>query len=94
MEVQMKITIGLALMNILLLLGIIVLNLRSYKRMRAQYTLFVITFAGLFLLQYIVGAALYFTNMDLYPTEISTHMLTLTGIQTIAFAYLLWMEWQ
>lgn len=94
MIVQMKITIGLALLNIALLLGIIILNLGSYKKMRAQYTLFVITFASLFLLQYIIGAVLYFTNIDIYPMEISAHMLTLTAIQTIAFGYLLWMEWQ
>jgi len=91
MELQMQITIGLAIVNIFLLSAIMSEYWQSYKRMRAEYTLFSMLFAGLFLLQYVVGAYLYFTSMHVYHPSVAWHLLILTGIQTIAFAYMLWM---
>ncbi|MBR9700291.1 hypothetical protein GOV11_00290, partial [Candidatus Woesearchaeota archaeon] len=94
MEAQMTVAMIFALINIVLLSGIIVLNLKSYMRIKAEYTLFMILFAGMFLVQYVMGAYFYFTNMSLYPGEIATHMMALTMVQTVAFVYMLWMEWQ
>lgn len=94
MFVQMQIALGLAILNIFLLIAIVTLSVGAYRRMKADYTLFVIIFSALFLLQYIVGAWLYFTNMDIYHPTVSWHMLTFTAIQTVAFGYMLWMEWQ
>jgi len=91
MDTEMQVTVGLAFVNILLLFLIIGTNIQSYRKMRAEYTLFSIIFALMFLLQYVVGAYLYFTNMDVYHPSIAVHMLILTGIQTIAFGYLLYM---
>ncbi len=91
MELQMQITMVLALVNIVLLLAIMSTEASSYRRMRAEYTLFIIIFTGMFLLQYFVGAYLYFMNMEVYHPSVAWHMLILTGLQTGAFAYMLWM---
>jgi len=94
METQMHITIILAIINIALLLWILISNALSYKKFKAEYTLFTIIFAGVFLLQYVVGAYFYFTNMELYPSMIATQLMVLTLIQTAAFGYMLWMALQ
>jgi hypothetical protein len=94
MMLQMKITTALIALNILLLLGIVGLNARSYLRMRAQYTLFLIVFSGLFLIESLVSGYFLFTHMDYYVPQVSNHILALTGLETVAFASLLWMQRQ
>jgi hypothetical protein len=92
MFLQMKITAGLTALNVLLLLAIVGFNARSYAKMRAEYTLFVLVFAAIFLLQNIVGAYYMLTNMEFYVEAVTTHMLVLSGLQTVAFSGLLWMQ--
>lgn len=94
MLLQMQITSVLSTINVLLLLGIIWQNVQSYRKMKAEYTLFMIIFASLFLLEHAIGAIMFFTHQHYYVPEVSNHVLALTIIQTIAFAYLYWMERQ
>ncbi len=94
MNVQMQATTALIAINILLLIGIVGVNVRSYLRMRAQYTLFLIVFSGLFLLESLVSGYFLFTNMEFYVPQVGAHILALTGLETVAFAALLWMQRQ
>jgi hypothetical protein len=94
MNAQMHAITALTLINTLLLVIILVINLRSYLRMRAQYTLFVLLFTGLFLLQNLVSGYYFLTMMSYYVPEVTTHILILSICQTLAFSTLLWMQRQ
>lgn len=94
MYTEMLVATWLGIANMLVLVAIIALNVRSYVRFKADYTLFVIVFSALFVLQYLVSAYFFFTHMSFYSIEVSRHILALTILQTAAFGYLLWMELQ
>lgn len=94
MMLEMKIATWLGILNTLILLAVMYFSYKSYRKLKADYTLFVIIFAGLFVLQYLINAYFFFTNMDFYSLEVSRNILALTVLQTIAFGYLLWMELQ
>lgn len=94
MILQLKITWFLTAVNILLLLIAIVISVRSYMKMKAQYTIMIIALASLFLLQNLVSGYYFLTMMDFYVPDVSTHIMILSILQTIAFLTLLWMEWQ
>ena len=102
MDTLQSILLALGITNTLLLLGIIGVNLRSYMRFRAQYTLFIMVFSSMFLLQYLMSAYHFFMSMSVYslggatvPTYgMGSHLLILTALQTVAFASFLWMQRQ
>jgi uncharacterized membrane protein len=86
--------LSLGVVNTLLLLAIISINISSYIKFKAQYTMFIIVFAGLFLAQYAMSAYHFFSTMEVYTFGMEWHLLILTGMQTIGFAYFLWMQRQ
>ncbi len=94
MEMELSIAMGLSVLNLVMILIILGINVKSYMKMKAQYTLFMIVFAILFALQYIWSLLLFWQNMYVYNTMFGHHVLILTVFQTLAFGYLLWMEWQ
>lgn len=94
MIIQLKITWLLTGINILLLSAVLTVALRSYLRMKAQYTLMIMALAGLFLLQNLVTGYYFLTMMDFYVPDVMTHIMILSILQTVAFSTLLWMEMQ
>lgn len=86
--------LALGIVNTLLLLAIIGTNIKSYLKFKAQYTMFIIVFAGLFLAQYAMSAYHFFNTMEVYTFGMESHLLILTIMQTIGFAYFLWMQRQ
>ncbi len=86
--------LSLGILNTILLSTIIGINLKSYIKFKAQYTLFIMIFAGLFLAQYLVSAFHFFASMQVYTFGMDTHILILTIMQTIGFALFLWMQRQ
>jgi hypothetical protein len=94
MMIQMKLVSVSTIINILLLLYLFVANIRSYMRVKAQYTLFLLVFIGLFLVQNMVSGYYLLTMMEYYVPDVGTHILILSVLQTIAFALLAWMQRQ
>jgi hypothetical protein len=102
MDLIQEVLLALGIVNTLLLLFIIGVNIASYIKFKAQYTLFIIVFAALFLAQYLMNAYHFFMSIQLYSfagAEVPTygmgvHILVLTVLQTIAFASFLWMQRQ
>jgi hypothetical protein len=94
MIIQMQATTVLTVINILLLLWLLFDNLRSYLRMKSQYTQFLLLFIGLFLLQNLVSGYYLLTMMDYYVPEVSTHIMILAALQMLAFVGLSWMQRQ
>jgi hypothetical protein len=94
MLMELKIVAALSVVNILLLSAIIILNIHSYVKMRAQYTIFMLVFAAIFLIQNLMGSYFYFAHMSYYVVEVSRHILIIKVAEVLAFGYLLWMQWQ
>ncbi|MDD9953262.1 MAG: hypothetical protein OXR66_02920 [Candidatus Woesearchaeota archaeon] len=94
MLLEHKIITAFTLINIGLLIGIITLNIKSYIRVRASYTMFILVFAGIFLIQNLINGYFFLTNMELCVSKIGWHMIILAGLQSVAFASLMWMELQ
>lgn len=82
---------GVNIVNVLLLLGILFIYLRGFKRVRSGFVVGLILFAVLLLAQNI--AAVYFqTQMIGYYTEqVAFFGLVLSVIETIALIILLWL---
>ena len=82
---------GVNIVNILLLLGVLFIYLKGFKKVRSGFMVGLILFAVLLLAQNIV--AVYFqTQMISYYTEdVAFFGLILSVIETIALIILLWL---
>ena len=91
---QMYVITALSIINIALLIAILIINLRMYFKTKAQYTLFIIIFTSIFLLQYIINGTYVFAMTSLYVPDVSNHIIIIAALQTVAFSVLLWMQRQ
>ena len=89
-------TIGMALhiVNMILTLALLYIYTQNYAKMKSRYTIGLMLFAGIFLIQSALG--LYFdTSMVMYSTqEAVTAATALEAIKAVSFAILLWISWK
>lgn len=88
------ISMGLHVLNIVLLLVLLWIYVQNYTKMKSKYTIGLIIFALLFLVQSAMGLY-YDTSMTMYysdPAEQAAKVLE--GVKTVAFAVMLWISWE
>jgi hypothetical protein len=80
--------------NVLLVAGLLYVYAATFRRTRSLFTVGLLLFAFLFLIQDVV--ALYFaaTMMPLYEPDVASFVLVFTLLQTAAFAILNWITWK
>ena len=86
----MQFTIGLVIINIVILLYFTSIYIKNLKSIHSKFTIGLLIFALVFLIENLVAAYFYFTMMPYYAndTELPTFILKL--LETIAFLVFLW----
>jgi hypothetical protein len=82
-----------AALNILLLLGLIAVWVRTYREIRAPLTLGSIVFATFLLAENLVALVFYF-NAPAMPTLAVQVMMVLQILETLGFGVLAYVTWQ
>lgn len=86
----MQFTIGLVLMNIVVLLYLTGIYIKNFRSLQSKFTIGLLIFALVFLIENIVASYFYFTMMPYYANGIELPAFLLRLLQTIAFLVFLW----
>ena len=90
----MNITTILAGISTILLLGLIYVYYRNLRKIKSNFTIGLLIFAVLFLVQNLVSLYYFITMMNYYSPEVEIHAFILTLLQTIGFGILLKITWE
>jgi len=94
MAMLMVFTTILTLISTLLLLGLLYVYYKNLKRIKSNFTIGLLVFALLFLLQNLVSLYFYMTMTQYYEPQVEIHVFILTLLQAVAFAVLLRITWE
>ena len=94
MEFEMKATFVLTSINIFLLLALGYVYGRNWFKMKSSFTLGLLLFTIVFLIQDLTSFYFYVVNMPYFVEMVSLHVLILTTLQTIAFIVLNIISWK
>ena len=94
MELEMTLTFVFEALSSLLLLALLFVYYQNYKTMKVKFTLGLLVFALLLLLQNLVGMYYRFTMMGFYNVEAAAGVALIRGIEVIALAVLLYISWE
>ena len=94
MAMLMNLTTILTAVSILILAAMLHVYIRNLRKIKSNFTLGLLIFALLFLIQNIVSLYFYFTMMDYYVPAVELHVFIFTLLQTIGFAVLLKLTWE
>jgi len=86
----MQITIGLIAINIASLLYLNFIYIKNLKSIHSKFTIGLLIFALVFLIENLVAAYFYLTMMPYYANGIELPAFFLRFLQTIAFLIFLW----
>ena len=89
MAMIMNITTTLTAISILALSCLIHVYIQNLKKIKSKFTIGLLVFALLFLIQNLISLYYYLTMMDYYSPEVEVHVFILTLLQTIGFLILL-----
>ena len=90
----MALTTILAAISALILAALSYIYIRNLRKIRSNFTIGLLIFALLFLIQNIVSLYFYLTMMDYYVPAVELHVFIFTLLQTIGFAILLKLTWE
>ena len=90
----MKLITILTLVSIVMLLLLIYVYYKNIKKIKSSFTIGLLIFAVLFLIQNLVSIYYYLTMMDYYVPAVEKHVFIFTLLQTIGFAILLKITWE
>ncbi|MBL7055378.1 hypothetical protein ISS07_00520 [Candidatus Woesearchaeota archaeon] len=94
MESVMTLTMVLTAVCVVLLMLLIGIYSKNLRKIRSPFTLGLLIFASLFLLQNLVSFYFFFTMMDYYVADVAMHVFIQTLLQAIAFSILLVITWE
>ena len=94
MDTIMNLTTMLTAVSTLSLLGLLYIYIKNLKTIKSKFTIGLLIFAVLFLLQNIVSLYFYFTMIEYFVPQVEVHVFILTLLQTIAFLILLKITWE
>lgn len=83
-----------ALINVVLLIGLLVTYGNSYRKVRSEFTVGLIFFAAFFLIQNLLSLYSYLAMFMFYASGVSALVLAITVAQTAGLAVLVWMSWR
>lgn len=81
-------------LNVLLLAGILVAYWQNWRQLKAPFTIGLMVFVALFLLQNALGIVLGAAGLMYFSPQVEQYAVALTGLQTVGFAVLLWVTWK
>ena len=90
----MKFITVLTVVSILMLLLLVYIYYKNLKKIKSSFTIGLLIFAVLFLVQNLVSVYYYVTMMDYYVPAVEKHVFIFTLLQTIGFAVLLKITWE
>ena len=76
--------------NVMLLVGLIWIYLSSFRKVRAQFTLGLVFFAALFLVQNLIALYAFLNMFMYYATGVEGIVLAITVVQTAGLSIMLW----
>jgi hypothetical protein len=76
--------------NVLLLIGLLWIYVNSFRRVRAQFTVGLLVFAALFLLQNLISLYSFLTMFMYYASGVTVMVLAITIVQTAGLSVILW----
>ena len=92
---QLMTAIGiLTAISILALLGLVYVYYRNLKQIKSKFTIGLLIFALLFLMQNVISVYYYATMMDYYVDQVQPFVFVFSLLQTIAFVVLLKISWE
>jgi len=94
MAMLMNVTTTLTAISILALGGLLNIYIQNLKKIKSKFTIGLLVFALLFLIQNLISLYYYLTMMDYYSPEVEVHVFILTLLQTIGFLILLKITWE
>ena len=90
----MNITTILTGISTILLLGLIYVYYKNLRKIKSNFTIGLLIFAILFVIQSIVSLCFFITMKNYYVPEVEIHVFILTLLQTIGFGILLKITWE
>ena len=94
MAMLMNLTTILTIVSVVILGMLLHIYIKSLKKIKSKFTISLLVFALLFLLQNLISLYYYLTMMKYYSPEVEVHVFILTLLQTIAFSILLKITWE
>jgi len=94
MAILMTLTTILTAVSILILAALLHVYIRNLRKIKSNFTIGLLIFALLFLVQNIVSLYFYLTMMEYYVPAVELHVFIFTLLQTIGFAILLKLTWE
>jgi hypothetical protein len=79
-----------SLLNVLLLIGLIWIYLSSFRKVRAQFTLGLVFFAALFLVQNLIALYSFITMFMYYASGVTGIVMAITIVQSAGLSIMLW----
>ncbi len=83
-----------SLINVLLLIALIAVYVNSFRKIRASFTAGLIFFSTMFLIQNLIALYSYLAMFMYYAADVSGLVLTITMVQTVGLAVLLWLSFR
>jgi hypothetical protein len=90
----MQFTIGLEVLNVLLLVFLLYVYVQNYRQMKTVFGLGLIVFALFLLLQNGMASYFHLTMANYYSMEAKMHATLFSGAQTVALIVLAWVTWK
>ena len=94
MAALMTLTTILTAVSALMLAALLHVYIRNLRKIKSNFTIGLLIFALLFLVQNIVSLYFYLTMMQYYVPAVELHVFIFTLLQTIGFALLLKLTWE
>ena len=94
MPILMTLTTILTAISTLILAALLHVYIKNLRKIKSSFTIGLMIFAILFLLQNIVSLYFYLTMMDYYVPAVELHVFIFTLLPTIGFAILLKLTWE
>ena len=80
--------------NILLVLSLLYVYLKNLVKIKSIFTIGLVIFALLFLLQNIISFYFFITMMPYFVNEVESYVFLFSILQTLAFIVLNWITWK
>ena len=90
----MKFIMTLTLFSTIFLASLLYVYYRNFTKIKSKFTLGLMVFALLFIVQNIVSLYYFLTMMDYYVPEVEIHVFILTFLQFLGFLILLKITWE
>jgi hypothetical protein len=79
-----------SLVNVMLLIGLIWIYAGSFRKIRAQFTLGLVFFAALFLVQNLIALYSFLAMFMYYASGVTGIVMAITVVQTAGLSIMLW----